>query len=275
MLRSSRFDSNDKMRYSYVEPDGETYDISDIVEEEWQDNNGASKHDLLEGVLVRNKDGIGEKLDRVLNKIKSGKTKERDVSSLSGAESRISMGSISPSEYSGDDGDGRSRSVTPGSAGFSSKMPGAASSSMPEERNSRPGTTTPTGKPSGGSRRHPSIASVMSDLSGYATPPSHAATSQESPRSLSTPKPQNRIPAIPNDDFGVSHMMAIIEYKAHQPKTPLPPLHPVDELLFGRPLDLDSLHPNIRDIYTVGFKQLEDFDKILDTFLHESSGDVF
>lgn len=91
MLRSSRFDSNDKMRYSYVEPDGETYDISDIVEEEWQDNNGASKHDLLEGVLVRNKDGIGEKLDRVLNKIKSEKTKERDLSSLSGADSSTSM----------------------------------------------------------------------------------------------------------------------------------------------------------------------------------------
>jgi len=34
MLRSSRYDSNDKMRYSYVDTDGETYDISDIVEEE-------------------------------------------------------------------------------------------------------------------------------------------------------------------------------------------------------------------------------------------------
>ncbi|KAG6805382.1 hypothetical protein H0H87_004448, partial [Tephrocybe sp. NHM501043] len=70
MLRSSRYDVNDRMRYSYVEPDGETYDISDIVEEELRENSFATnRSDLLESVLGR-KDLVGEKLNRVLSKIK-------------------------------------------------------------------------------------------------------------------------------------------------------------------------------------------------------------
>ena len=67
---------------------------------------------------------------------------------------------------------------------------------------------------------------------------------------------------IPKDDFGYAHMMAIIEYKGSRPKQPILPLDPVDELLFGAPLDLDSLHPQVRDIYASGFKQLEEMDKV-------------
>lgn len=59
---------DDRMRYSYVFPDGATYDISDIVEEEWRE--ASNKSDLLEGVVGRG--GGNEKLDRVLNKIKKG-----------------------------------------------------------------------------------------------------------------------------------------------------------------------------------------------------------
>jgi hypothetical protein len=57
-------------------------------------------------------------------------------------------------------------------------------------------------------------------------------------------------------------MMAILDYKSLRPKQPVPALDPVDELLFGAPLDLDSLHPHVRDIYASGFKQLEEMDKV-------------
>ncbi|KAG6917945.1 hypothetical protein DXG01_000383 [Tephrocybe rancida] len=283
MLRSSRYDVNDRMRYSYVEPDGETYDISDIVEEELRENSFATnRSDLLESVLGR-KDLVGEKLNRVLSKIKSGKLKEKDLMSLSSSADSMRQ-SRSISEYSVDDAtsDRRqgARSISP--PGTKSKTPTDLSQTLPRSSpvppagpadRSRPGTTTPTGKPSGHDRRHPSIASVMSDLSGYATPPTHNdelldEDALDSPRSVTTPKPQSqqqRRPVIPHDDFGVAHMLTIIEYKDAKPKTPLPPLNPVDALLFGRPLDLQALHPQIRDIYAPTFKQLEEMDKVCDT----------
>ncbi|KAG6850083.1 hypothetical protein H0H93_001216 [Arthromyces matolae] len=272
MLRSSRYDANDRMRYSYVDTDGETYDISDIVEEELRESNFTSnKGDLLESVLGR-KDVVGEKLNRVLSKIKSGKTKERELSSLSSAdESARQSGSIS--EYSIDEAAAENvRSLNIG--GVSSKTSDLshtlsrppASTSGTNDR-SRPGTTTPTSRPSGTDRRHPSIASVMSDLSGYGTPPTDIADfggdEADGPRSVPTPKPvQQRKVVIPKDDFGVGHMLTLIEYKDAKPKTPLPPLDPVDALLFGRPLDLQALHPKIRDIYEPTFKQLEEMDKV-------------
>jgi hypothetical protein len=85
VIRSSRIEVDDKTRYSYVEPDGETYDISDIVEEEWRDSD-ATQHDVLEGVITRNKDAIGDRLDRVLNKIKIGKTQQGPVRTSSPLE---------------------------------------------------------------------------------------------------------------------------------------------------------------------------------------------
>jgi hypothetical protein len=54
-------------------------------------------------------------------------------------------------------------------------------------------------------------------------------------------------------------MMAIIELSGLQDKpAPLPPLNPVDEMLFGRPLNLDELHPAIKEIYAPTLKQLDE-----------------
>jgi len=80
---------------------------------------------------------------------------------------------------------------------------------------------------------------------------------------------------IPKDDFGHAQMIAIIEFKGLRAKQPIPHLDPVDELLFGAPLDLDSLHPQVRDIYASGFKQLEEMDKELDTYIQRSSVGAF
>jgi hypothetical protein len=284
MLRSSRYDAGDRMRYSYVEPDGETYDISDVVEQEWRDMNTTNKHDLLEGVFIRNKDGIGEKLDRFLLKIRKGKGKEKGSSPISNSSpesNQLSFRSLSPSEYSTNEAEVRSRSITPGSVPPTSRMasgnvvytpaPAAYPSALPttqglsgDDRNLPSGTTTPTGNKIGSTLapsnlRNPSIVSVLSDDSGRSTPQSKVKESTP----IATPRSQpRRWPVIPKDDFGHAQMMAMIEYKGWRPKPPVVPLDPVDELLFGAPLDLDSLHPQVRDIYASGFKQLEEMDKV-------------
>ncbi|KAJ7045395.1 hypothetical protein C8F04DRAFT_1025017 [Mycena alexandri] len=271
MIRSARYNTDDKMRYSYVQPDGETYDISDIVEEEWRDSDD-NKNDVLQGVLGGNKDRVGEKLDRVLSKIQSGGRQQQATN-----PTPASLRSESPeSQYSLDDA--RSRSVTPGSAGFG-RIPiparDIASQAASTGRSSpavggRPGTTTPTAAAKAGpmfpglaDRRNPSVGSVMSDpddVSGYATP--MAPSSPESPLRTPTPKAQQKRLMIPKDDFGVSHMMAVIEVRGSAPRKTLPPLDPVDELLFGRPIDMSSLHPKIRDVYADAFKQMDDVDKV-------------
>ncbi|KAK7056228.1 protein phosphatase regulator [Paramarasmius palmivorus] len=310
-LRSSRYEADDRMRYSYVQPDGEIYDVSDIVEEELNPigsqhhGPGSGRRDLLEGV-VTGKAGVpaNEKLDRVLGRIKNEK---------SGQAHTQARRSVSPtSQYSLDDtveAYGRSRSVTPAGSVASvttgPRVVGAVQRAVSPASTiggrmsptgsvgTRPGTVTPTG--AGGrpdTRRNPSIASVMSDLSGYATPATHPMTPSpvefESSRSTSgtpklphssplaqhqrqrsagAPKPVNTRPPLPKDDFGVSHMMAIIEYKASKNKGMVDPpakVDPVDDMLFGRQLDLASLHPKIRDIYADSFRQMDELDKFLD-----------
>lgn len=37
---------------------------------------------------------------------------------------------------------------------------------------------------------------------------------------------------------------------------------PVNDMLFGRPIDLDSLHPKIRDLYADSFKRMAEMDEV-------------
>jgi hypothetical protein len=418
------------MRYSYVEPDGETtYDISDIVEAEWRDGDGVSGQpsgsgddDLLARVVVSNADltgvgeteknqpGLGANLVRVLSKIRDGKVgksgndsketlaavspavqgrkgegiqhdEERDsivddtvvvggLAALGGGMKDFRRDSSVPSvsEYSVDDSTGYSRSTTPGSAGFVSRMPGALLGSSPspgmtisssgspglftsarsqlyassrsdssvassiDERamdrsspiSARSNVTTPTGRPVVEKRRQPSLASVMSDTtnmstSGFVTPPMYPYTPpslsqqlHDSPRSLASvstvmsaggsgspigggsPASGKKRrggqgqPILPKDDFGISHMMTIIEYRAAQLKnekavgreqalrgqTKGTDGDVVDERLFGKHVDLDSFHPEVKNIYASGFKMLEEMDKVSLKFCSCREGDV-
>ena len=291
MIRSSRYDSGDKMRYSYVEPDGETYDISDIVEEEWQDDVDANKNDLLEGYLVRNKNGLSDNFDRVLSKIKDGKVTGRVSATQSHSGSQLdslgTMRSTSPSEYSIEQ-DGGGRSATPQSA-TSARTPTPTSailgapSGIPRATSPTAKNITPVGQDSRRTRtntptaarpnpqRNPSIASVMSDLSGYVTPASHlpGESPDGSPREAA-PKPVRKRPYLPKDDFGLSHMLSVIQARGSTPKQ-APAIDPVEDLLFGRKLDLNSLHPQARDIYAESFKQLEAIDKVCGKILYDRS----
>lgn len=155
----------------------------------------------------------------------------------------------------------------------------------------RASTSTPTGRPFAQDRRQASLASVLSDgivtSTGYVTPPPHPIVPQilESPRSLTSHASKGgsasgtnlnatkrQGPVIPRDDFGISHMMAIIEYQATQVKNKENAVavmvegetetSVIDERLFGRRVHLEQLHPQVRNIFEGGFKMLEEMDKV-------------
>ena len=254
MIRSSRYELEDKMRYSYVEPDGETYDISDIVEEEWRSEANMHKErnssDLLHGVLSRGKDGLGARLDRVLSKIKregapvrAGLAQQAAINTVTSPDG---VRSRSPSVYStaegGQEGTG-SRSATPNANLLNNRSP-----------------TTPT---------HAAGQRVTSPTSpSYRSGSVTSHTRSNTPGHRKTPsRPKVYLPA---DDFGVAHMLAVIEMRARTqlgPREELKPLDPVDELLFGREIDQEKLHPKIREIYSPAFKQLEEMDDVSALFM--------
>lgn len=291
MIRSSRYDMDDRIRYSYVEPDGETYDISDIVEAEWRgeaglyrERNDVARDDLLHGVLSRGKDGLGAKLDRVLSKMKHEKISSRPPVSQSAFDDTVeTTNSASPSLYSTAEGPSTSRAATPNATALNARSTTPTSSSASasqratspmshpssyrtaspggSEGTSRTHSNTPSSQQKGPRQVHDrqrSLASVMSESSLYRS---------ISPQDARTPQPvvtedKPRL-VLPKDDFGFSQMLAIIESRAMLSQKPeLPPLDPVDELLFGREVDLDSLHPQIRDIYASTFKELEEMDNV-------------
>lgn len=283
MIRSSRYEVDDRMRYSYVEPDGETYDISDIVEAEWKGETGSNlqlgdntRDDLVRGVISR-KDGIGAKLDRVLSKIKHEKGSGRGTQSASGNSLDTDFArSTSQSVYSTAEGNPSSRATTPNAQSMNARSPTPTASQrvmspishMSGYRTASPGDTEPRSRASTATPlqqkarqthdRQQSLASITSESSA------HSSASPATPNAYrGTPKPVKRRVMVPKDDFGVTQMMAVIEARGMIRKKPsLQPMDPVDDLLFGREIDMNSLHPKIKEIYSDTFKQLEEMDHV-------------
>ncbi|KAF8127243.1 hypothetical protein EV363DRAFT_1223488 [Boletus edulis] len=316
IIRSSRYDGGDHIRYSYVQ-DGESYDVSDIIEQELRETNETSsplhKNDLLEGVFGRNRDrdGVSEKLDRVLTKIKDGRLGVQYVAVKASEDqsenppSATSTGSSS-SMYSVDDLTARStptplagldmrRTLSPSPLSETESRSATPTLSLTAGA-TRARSTTPSAHSHSQSQsqsqvhshRQPSIASVMSDITStsmYATPTTQLLSPTGTELSLSirgdTPlklasqpqtqtRPPVKRPYICPDDFGVSQMLAIIEIAGTVIKPPEPPLHPVEELLFGKSIEVQTLHPDIREIYSGAFQQLDEMDKMLDEYLQQA-----
>ncbi|EIW81859.1 hypothetical protein CONPUDRAFT_164601 [Coniophora puteana RWD-64-598 SS2] len=167
--------------------------------------------------------------------------------------------------------------------------------------------------------RKPSFGSVMSEASVYATPtaglsspepssddyhgPVLRSQSQLPSEQAHSPQPQlsqgaqaqagRRVPAIPADDFGISHMMAIIHLNARRAaaasasnpdgfgvdrsasrmtvgRSEIVAADPVEEMLFGKTVDVQALHPDVRRIYASSFEQLAEMDKTLDEYLQQA-----
>ncbi|KAI9512773.1 hypothetical protein F5148DRAFT_1007792 [Russula earlei] len=293
VLRSSRYDADDRPRYSYVEG-GETYDISDIMEEEWDSSPSTNQGDLLEGVLHRGsaRDGVDEKLNRILSKIKDGRTIQRTASSTPPSASTVDSvySDVAQDEQIPTPVE-RSRSSTPVVAGNHKvddilprgQSPASERTVTPDIRKQRSvtpssfsqGRLTPQQQsiqaPLAPHLRQTSIASVTTDTSGYRTAVGSPVVSSPIPAKAGPLRQRKPKLTLPKDDFGVSHMMAIIELAGLQDKLPpLEPMHPVDELLFGRRINVDELHPVIREIYAPTFRQLDEMDQMLDDLLKQA-----
>ncbi|KAL7414835.1 hypothetical protein BDY24DRAFT_440296 [Mrakia frigida] len=236
-VRSSRLfvggveGTTEQVRYSYIEPDGETtYDISELIEQEWtpptnlsvpQDKSRSilrtpspSEGDVLEGALAKptreSKEfdeqygAIDQKIDRVLQKVRSG--------------------SVKPLV----DGSGPSSSTLPSnSASQTTIVPAVATST----------STTPTSRSTSSASQHrkqPSVASIssLSRSSGGGSPSTSAQTTTTTtthPSTTSNPTPPNPLPApatrlvngrpvlVTRDDFGVKNMLAVINARAREP----------------------------------------------------------
>ncbi|KDQ07775.1 hypothetical protein BOTBODRAFT_192233 [Botryobasidium botryosum FD-172 SS1] len=301
-IRSIR-SADERMRYSYIHPDGETYDISDIIEEEWSDErtlHSASdrswaasedviqsaarlspntqggrvsdaairRGDLLEGALVNNRRGLEERIDRVLTRVKDGKVASRL------AVAPVPEGRNDDSTVSGPMAQAQERTLPKASIPLVTS-PIAPRTNSPNDSSLRSNPTPPTRTPS--HRQHqPSIASVLSDLSAYATPqPSTPTTDiprQEHPSSHIPPIRHRSPVTVHKNDFGFSQMMAVVELSAaNQKPPPAEPISTAEELLFGHAdFSIDELHPKIRDIFEPTFMQLDNMDKELTALLRST-----
>ncbi|KAI5117770.1 hypothetical protein M0805_003589 [Coniferiporia weirii] len=275
MLRSQRHDTDSRMRYSYVQPDGESYDISDIVEEEFKASEsmrsvttptGSSK-DLLSGVM--NGAQPNALISRVLNKING---KNGSVSQSS------SSSTVTSSMYSDDERSDTmdSRAATPTASTIAALRSMTPTTAKPTEMSSRSRSVTPlaSAPPSNTSHRQyqPSIESIMSDISDYRTAASGTPLAMTSIHTVRSPSPlQPKRLRIPKDEFGLTEMLAIINSKASLGKQPPPPQpDEVDRLLFGTELDAESIHPQIRDVYAGTFKKMKELDAELDSLLQKT-----
>lgn len=300
VLRSQRPGGadDDRVRYSYVQPDGETVDVSDIVEAELRESNsgspgGSSLGDLLSGA-VNGAQGTAL-ISRVIDKINSKSGSVTQSSSIGTVQSAVSsMGSTYSEDDTTENAESRTTTPTPTAPNFSSQLYNPARSMSPSSQASagRSRSVTPTAggmsststSSSSVSAHHayqPSIESMMSmsDISDYRTAASGTPLAMASSRSAlqtpSSPIPEPDMPdtkpyKIPKDEFGVGDMLAIIETKAALARPSPPPLpkqmDEVDRLFFGTKIDVEGLHPKIREVYGDSLKRMNDIDAVRTIF---------
>ena len=341
-LRSSRLMAGDGevVRYSYIDDDGESYDISELVEEEWgkdgskispnlvtaptlqrmptdsstyvtapstpeptmskQMSHGELKSDdILRGVLQRaagQPDGkLEEKLQRVINKAKSGGAK-----TLSSPER------------------GEKQSGRPAPSGRTTPQPNGTSRGP--DITSRPGEKGPARQVNyhqtaasvnnivSRHRQQPSIASILSDISGSpaqeslrdptrndrdspeddrgvrtgaSTPMTATTSTHPTPpvssvvvftRSISSASPTPRGPVSYSDDFGMKNLMAMIDVRSRggKPKKRSEGESTTDEIekrYYGDKIDFEDVHPEIKVCFTGLADRLSKFDREVDELL--------
>lgn len=250
-LRSTRSAQDERTRYSYIQPDGETYDISDLIDEElWDVAAADGRPDLFQDVLVKPRDVMEQRIEGVLAKIKD------------------SVGSSSSSKTPTGMEDKRSPTPRSGSAMGQQVLHSQSSWSRSNTpvTNAEPDSSRATSGLGrrGGHSHQPSLGSIMSDLNPTDTSAgSGSAGLKSSTTDRTTPGSSGRSPLILRDDFGYSRMMAVIEAGAALRKPPAPPRpSDLDELLFGHPVAMEDLHPGAREVFGPIFDHLESVNKV-------------
>lgn len=70
---------------------------------------------------------------------------------------------------------------------------------------------------------------------------------------------------IKSDFAGLSRMMALIQLRADMERPPKRKEdHDVDKMMFGPRMNLEDLHPSVREVFQPHFKQMEEYDQRLD-----------
>lgn len=282
MLRSIQNAPGDRMRYSYIQ-DGETIDISDLVEEERQREKqrqgmgpgaeGGGEKDWLESVARNiNHEGLGDNLDRVLNRIK-GKTaatsgRSLGVPAMSREEKRVS--DMSAYSVTSSEGEGAQTQTQPLNQGGTPAVVPAGTRTVTPPRQTIPATEAnenPT-QPSAstGSGSHSNSSSPI-DLITTSSPSTPATTARGATTGGGGTSTGHRTPLVMRDFFGVTDMMAIIEYTANDSMRRKAgagegEMDVVDKLLFGPRVNVDELHPRVREMFAGTLKQLEEMDKV-------------
>jgi hypothetical protein len=327
-IRSSRVGNtgaaaqSDMVRYSYIEPDGETYDISDIMEEEWRsprerekERAAAHRSDLLEGALT-GRQGVsesgqhllGEKIDRVLNKMKATPdlvgSSGRGVSAIY-TDHEVVLPPPSRPERAAERAPSRSGTPNGGAASGHKSVTqkalgatgGAAATSAADPRTRQQSAHSVDGS------ELSIYESVTSTPNRPRGPADNLRTSSESPSRRSgdegteedhylPPSSTRKRPllVLRDHDFGLSRMMAVIEMNAalrgpapwqqnqqnagggtgmgvagrmlRRQQSLLSSDNVVDDMLFGPRIDVEEMHPRVREIYEPVVKRLDVFDKV-------------
>ena len=245
-LRSARL-ATESIRYSYIEPDGETYDITDIMDDNWspQREDSYGRGDLLEAAIskssnIRQDPSLGEKIDRVLNKIKGNpklvSSGGRNVESIYLDQDLI-------------------------------VNPPARPERSPSRGGSRSSTPVQSAPQQGQRAQQASVSSSTSDIFSYDSAPYSTGARNIPQESIAEePEIEKKKPIIVRNNLGISDLLAFIEASvvAKKPvvKDPPPPLSPVDAMLFGPQLDLNELHPLVRDIYKPLVERFDAMDRV-------------
>jgi hypothetical protein len=286
-IRSARLTTNNEsVRYSYIEPDGATYDITDIMDDEWspQRENPYDKGDLLEAAIskssnVRQDPSLGEKIDRVLNKIKGNpklvSSGGRNVESIySDKDLIINVNPSAPGRPDRSPPRGGSRSGTPpvrsasqqqGHQGQRAQQTSVTSftSEISSSYDSvEPFSATGGGGGSGGARDIPQEESIAEEPE---IQHQHQHQHQQQDQQQQEEKNKKK-PIIVRNNLGISDLLAFLEASAMAKKPvvkdPPPPLSPVDSMLFGPQLDLNELHPLVRDLYKPLVERFDAMDRV-------------
>ena len=335
IIRSSRVGTaggtshGEMVRYSYIEPDGETYEISHIMEEEWRSprererekadahhasSRTAARNDLLEGALTgrqgvseNGQQLLGEKIDRVLNKIKATPnlvgSSGRGVSAIytdheivlpppsrpERAAERAPSRSGTPNSGSG--AVGGSKSLAQRALGVAAGVGGASSAADSRTRQTSvdgsemsiyESTTSTPNRPRG----------LADNMRAASDSPSRRSGDEGTEEDHYLPPASTRkrpLLVLRDHDFGLSRMMAVIEMNAalrgpapwqvaqqqnggvimgvggrrlRRQQSLLSSDNVVDDMLFGPRIDVEEMHPRVREIYEPTVRRLEVFDKV-------------
>lgn len=273
VVKSGRQGSS--IRYGFIPPSGESYDIRSLLEEEWRalgDNAEAypklgPNDDILDALCRKPSQVLRQTLGRIMSRAQP--------STLAVPSRNLTDEDLSPSVYS----DTGTPVVSPIRGEVEITPSRGAYAGQAVSANEIIRDVASTGSVQAGPdsmlppdathtqhshRIHPSISSIDSDISQYTS----GSDTQGEVQIENTVRLEVQQAMDVNQDSGLSRMLATIELEADLSRPPPPPPVPmIDKYFLGIPLSLDTLHPAARDFFEPSFRRLDDAEKRLSSLL--------